>query len=401
MKILVLNSGSSSVKYKFLDLEGNSDKVLAEGGVEKIGLAGGFLKFKRADGSKETIDLGLTDHQGAIKAILNVLTDPKEGCIKSYEEIDAVGHRVVHGGEKFSESVIIDDAVKAKIRECYDIAPLHNPANMTGIDAITAIMPNVPQVGVFDTAFHQTMPAKAYMYALPYKYYTEDGVRRYGFHGTSHRYVSQRVCEFLGVDINKQRIITCHIGNGASMAAVVGGKCIDTSMGLTPVEGLMMGTRVGDVDPGTLTFLMSKHSLTAEQLQNIINKESGVLGVSGVSNDMREIEAAVAAGNERARLALDMYELRITKYIGAYAAEMGGADIIVFTGGVGENQMGLREDVCATLGFMGVEIDKEVNARTRGIEAVVSTASSAVKVCVIPTDEELMIARDTMELTRR
>lgn len=401
MKILVLNSGSSSVKYKFLDLEGNSDKVLAEGGVEKIGLAGGFLKFKRADGSKETIDLGLTDHQGAIKAILNVLTDPKEGCIKSYEEIDAVGHRVVHGGEKISESVIIDDAVKAKIRECYDIAPLHNPANMTGIDAITAIMPNVPQVGVFDTAFHQTMPAKAYMYALPYKYYTEDGVRRYGFHGTSHRYVSQRVCEFLGVDINKQRIITCHIGNGASMAAVVGGKCIDTSMGLTPVEGLMMGTRVGDVDPGTLTFLMSKHSLTAEQLQNIINKESGVLGVSGVSNDMREIEAAVAAGNERARLALDMYELRITKYIGAYAAEMGGADIIVFTGGVGENQMGLREDVCATLGFMGVEIDKEVNARTRGIEAVVSTASSAVKVCVIPTDEELMIARDTMELTRR
>lgn len=401
MKILVLNSGSSSVKYKFLDLEGNSDKVLAEGGVEKIGLAGGFLKFKRADGSKETIDLGLTDHQGAIKAILNVLTDPKEGCIKSYDEIDAVGHRVVHGGEKFSESVIIDDAVKAKIRECYDIAPLHNPANMTGIDAITAIMPNVPQVGVFDTAFHQTMPAKAYMYALPYKYYTEDGVRRYGFHGTSHRYVSQRVCEFLGVDINKQRIITCHIGNGASMAAVVGGKCIDTSMGLTPVEGLMMGTRVGDVDPGTLTFLMNKHSLTAEQLQNIINKESGVLGVSGVSNDMREIEAAVAAGNERARLALDMYELRITKYIGAYAAEMGGADIIVFTGGVGENQMGLREDVCATLGFMGVEIDKEVNARTRGIEAVVSTASSAVKVCVIPTDEELMIARDTMELTRR
>ena len=401
MKILVLNSGSSSVKYKFLDLEGNSDKVLAEGGVEKIGLAGGFLKFKRADGSKETIDLGLTDHQGAIKAILNVLTDPKEGCIKSYDEIDAVGHRVVHGGEKFSESVIIDDAVKAKIRECYDIAPLHNPANMTGIDAITAIMPNVPQVGVFDTAFHQTMPAKAYMYALPYKYYTDDGVRRYGFHGTSHRYVSQRVCEFLGVDINKQRIITCHIGNGASMAAVVGGKCIDTSMGLTPVEGLMMGTRVGDVDPGTLTFLMNKHNLTAEQLQNIINKESGVLGVSGVSNDMREIEAAVAAGNERARLALDMYELRITKYIGAYAAEMGGADIIVFTGGVGENQMGLREDVCATLGFMGVEIDKEVNARTRGIEAVVSTASSAVKVCVIPTDEELMIARDTMELTRR
>ena len=234
MKILVLNSGSSSVKYKFFDLEGNSDKVLAEGGAEKIGLPGGFLKFKRADGSKETIDLGQTDHLGAIKAILNVLTDPKEGCIKSYDEIDAVGHRLVHGGDKFSQSVIIDEAVKEKMRECYDIAPLHNPANMIGIEAITAIMPDVPQVGVFDTAFHQTMPPKAYMYALPYKYYTEDGVRRYGFHGTSHRYVSQRVCEFLGVDINKQRIITCHIGNGASMAAVVGGKCIDTSMGLTP-----------------------------------------------------------------------------------------------------------------------------------------------------------------------
>ena len=401
MKILVLNSGSSSVKYKFLDLEGNSDKVLAEGGVEKIGLAGGFLKFKRADGSKETIDLGLTDHKGAVKAILNVLTDPKEGCIKSYDEIDAVGHRVVHGGEKFSESVIIDDAVKEKIRECYDIAPLHNPANMTGIDAITAIMPDVPQVGVFDTAFHQTMPAKAYMYALPYKYYTEDGVRRYGFHGTSHRYVSQRVCEFLGVDITRQRIITCHIGNGASMAAVKYGKCIDTSMGLTPVEGLMMGTRVGDVDPGALTFIMNKHKLTAEQLQNIINKESGVLGISGVSSDMREIEAAIAAGDERARLALDMYELRITKYIVAYAAEMGGADIIVFTGGVGENQMGLRENVCSTLGFMGVEIDREVNARTRGVEAVISKTSAPVKVCVIPTDEELMIARDTMALVSR
>lgn len=401
MKILVLNSGSSSVKYKLIDLEGGNGTTMAEGGVEKIGLPGGFLKFKKADGSKETVDLGLTDHQGAVKAILSNLTDPTVGCIKSYDEIDAVGHRVVHGGEKFSKSVLIDDDVKAKIRECYDIAPLHNPANMTGIDAITALMPNVPQVGVFDTAFHQTMPAKAYMYALPYKYYEEDGVRRYGFHGTSHRYVSGRVCEFLGVDINKQRIITCHIGNGASMAAVVDGKCVDTSMGLTPVEGLMMGTRVGDVDPGALTFLMAKHNLTPEQLQNIINKESGVLGVSGVSNDMREIDAAIAEGNERARLALDMYELRITKYIGAYAAEMGGVDIIVFTGGVGENQAPLRADVCSTLGFMGVEIDKEVNARTRGTETVISSADSRVKVVVIPTDEELMIARDTEELVKK
>jgi len=398
MKILVLNSGSSSVKYKLIDLEGKSAKTMAEGGVEKIGLPGGFLKFKRPDGSKDTLDLGLIDHQQAVKAILNLLTDPKEGCIKGFNEIDAVGHRVVHGGEKFSESVLINDDVKQKIRECYDIAPLHNPANMTGIDAITALMPDVPQVGVFDTAFHQTMPAKAYMYALPYKYYQEDGVRRYGFHGTSHRYVSGRVCEFLGVKPEGQRIITCHIGNGASMAAIVDGKVVDTSMGLTPVEGLMMGTRVGDVDPGALTFLMLKHNLTAEQLQTIINKESGVLGVSGVSNDMREIEAAIAAGNERAKLALDMYELRITKYIGAYAAEMGGVDIIVFTGGVGENQASLRANVCSTLGFMGVEIDKDVNAVTRGTETVVSSAASKVKVVVIPTDEELMIARDTQSL---
>ncbi len=400
MKILVLNSGSSSVKYKLIDLDGSNDATLAEGGVEKIGLAGGFLKYKKADGSKAIDELGLIDHLQAIKAILAKLTDPTDGCIKSYDEIEAVGHRVVHGGEKFSESVLIDEAVKEKIRECYDIAPLHNPANMIGIDAITELMPNVPQVGVFDTAFHQTMPAKAFMYALPYKYYTEDGVRRYGFHGTSHRYVSGRVCEFLGVDPAKQRIITCHIGNGASMAAVDGGKCVDTSMGLTPVEGLMMGTRVGDVDPGALTFLMTKHGLNAEQMQTIINKESGVLGVSGVSSDMREIEAAVEAGNERARLALDMYMLRITKYIGAYAAEMGGVDIIVFTGGVGENQAKLRADVCSTLGFMGVEIDKEVNAVTRGTETVISSAASKVKVCVIPTDEELTIARDTRALVK-
>ncbi len=401
MKILVLNSGSSSVKYKLIDLNGDADTTLAEGGVEKIGLAGGFLKFKRADGSKEIVDLGLTDHNGAVKAILANLTDEKEGCINSYDEIEAVGHRLVHGGEKFSQSVIIDEDVKAKVRECYDIAPLHNPANMTGVEAITAIMPNVPQVGVFDTAFHQTMPAKAFMYALPYKYYKEDGVRRYGFHGTSHRYVSAEVCKFLGVDINNQRIITCHIGNGASMAAIVNGKCVDTSMGLTPVEGLMMGTRVGDVDPGALTYLMLKHNLTAEQVQTMINKESGLLGVSGVSNDMREIDEAIKNGNEQARLALDMYMLRITKYIGAYAAEMGGVDTIVFTGGVGENQTALRENVCATLGYMGVEIDKDVNAASRGIEAVISSAASRVKVCVIPTDEELMIARDTQELVSK
>lgn len=398
MKILVINSGSSSVKYKLIDTV--SEETMAEGGVEKIGLADGFLKYKRTDGSKAILELGMTDHQGAIKAILNMLTDPNEGCIKSYDEIDAVGHRVVHGAEKFTESVVITDEVKDMIRQCYDLAPLHNPANMTGIEAITALMPDVPQVGVFDTAFHQTMPAKAFMYALPYKYYKEDGVRRYGFHGTSHRYVSQRVCEFLGADISKQRIITCHVGNGGSITAVKYGKSIDTSMGLTPTEGLMMGTRVGDVDPGALTYLMLKHNLTAEQLQKIINKESGMAGVTEISSDMREIEAAVNAGDERAKLGLDMYELRITKYIGAYAAEMGGVDIIVFTGGVGENQTGLRASVCAPLGFMGVEIDPEAN-KVRGEEAVISTPSSRVKVCVIPTDEELMIARDTEALVSK
>ena len=399
MKILVLNSGSSSVKYKLIDTA--TEHTMAEGGVEKIGLPDGFLKFKRADGSKDIIELGKTDHEGSIRAILSLLTDAKEGCISSYDEIDAVGHRVVHGAEKFTQSVLITDEVKEMVRQCYDLAPLHNPANMTGIEAISAILPKVPQVGVFDTAFHQTMPAKAYMYALPYKYYKEDGVRRYGFHGTSHRYVAGRVCEFLGVDPAEQRIITCHVGNGGSITAVYHGKSIDTSMGLTPTEGLMMGTRVGDVDPGALTYLMGKHNMSVDDLQRVINKESGVAGVSEISSDMREIEAAVAAGNERAILALDMYEHRIIKYVGAYAAEMGGVDIIVFTGGVGENQTGVREDVCAPLAFMGVEIDKELNARTRGTETVISTAASRVKVCVIPTDEELMIARDTQEIVSR
>lgn len=393
MKILVLNCGSSSVKYKLIDTADNS--VLAEGGVEKIGLNDGFLKYKKNDGSKAVIELGLVDHNGAVQAILNLLTDPAEGCIKSYDEIDAVGHRVVHGAEKFSESVLINDEVKDMIKQCYDIAPLHNPANMTGIDAITTLMPGKPQVAVFDTAFHQTMPAKSFLYALPYKYYEEDGVRRYGFHGTSHRYVSQRVCEFLGVDSKDQKIITCHVGNGGSITAVDGGKSVDTSMGLTPTEGLMMGTRVGDVDPGALVYLMLKHNLSATDLQKIINKESGMAGVTGISSDMREIEAAVTAGDERAILGLAMYEQRILKYIGAYAAEMGGVDIIVFTGGVGENQTSLREAVCEPLKFMGVEIDKELNSGIRGKEAVVSTAASKVKVVVIPTDEELMIARDT------
>ena len=396
MKILVLNCGSSSVKYKLIDTD--TDSTLAEGGVEKIGLPDGFLKFTRPDGSKEITELGLTDHKGAVQAILNNLTDPTVGCIKNYSEIDAVGHRVVHGAEKFNSSMLITDEVIQQVKDCYDLAPLHNPANITGIEAISALMPDVPQVGVFDTAFHQTMPAKSFMYALPYRFYKEDGVRRYGFHGTSHRYVSQRAAEFLGLDITKLKMVTCHIGNGGSITAVLGGKSVDTSMGLTPTEGLMMGTRVGDVDPGALTYLMHKHGYTVDDLQRIINKESGMAGVSEISSDMREIENAVNEGNERAKLGLDMYEQRILKYIGAYAAEMGGLDVIVFTGGVGENQTGVRENVCAPLAFMGVEIDNELNARTRGTETEISTPASKVKVVVIPTDEELMIARDTQAI---
>lgn len=399
MKILVLNCGSSSVKYKLIDTE--NDTVMAEGGVEKIGLPDGFLKYKLSDGSKAIRELGLVDHKGAVKAVLDILTDPEVGCIRSYSEIGAVGHRVVHGGEKFSKSVLLTDEVLQQIKDCYDLAPLHNPANVTGIEAVEEILPGVKQVGVFDTAFHQTMPAKSFMYALPYKYYKEDGVRRYGFHGTSHRYVSQRVCEILGVDINKEKIITCHVGNGGSITAVLYGKSVDTSMGLTPVEGLMMGTRVGDVDPGALTYLMKKHNLSDDELQKIINKESGVLGVTELSSDMREIEAADKAGDPRAHLALEMYEQRITKYIGAYAAEMGGVDIIVFTGGVGENQTGLRGNVCRPLGFMGVELDEQLNMTTRGTETVISAPSSKVKVVVVPTDEEMMIARDTRDIVSK
>ena len=399
MKILVLNCGSSSVKYKLIDTD--TDVTMAEGGVEKIGLEDGFLKFKKPDGSKEIKQLGLIDHKAAVMAILENLTDPTVGCIKSFEEIDAVGHRVVHGGEKFASSVLITDEVIQQVKDCYDLAPLHNPANITGIEAITALLPDVPQVGVFDTAFHQTMPARSFMYAIPYEYYKNDGVRRYGFHGTSHRYVSQRAAEILGEPIEKLKMVTCHIGNGGSITAVAGGKSIDTSMGLTPTEGLMMGTRTGDIDPGAITYLMTKHGMSAADVQTLINKKSGVAGISGISNDMREIEAAVNAGDPRAKLALDMYELRILKYVGAYAAEMGGLDVIVFTGGVGENQTGVRENVCEPLKFMGVEIDKELNAVTRGTETIISTPSSRVKVLIVPTDEELTIARDTQDIVSK
>lgn len=392
MNILVLNCGSSSVKYKLIEIKAN--KVLAEGGIEKIGLPDAFIKFKFGN-EKIQQDLDINDHVGAIKSILDNLTSKEYGCIKDFKEIDAVGHRVVHGGEKFNKSVLINDEVIAKIKECYGIAPLHNPVNMAGIDAINEVLPEVPQVGVFDTAFHQTMPAKSYMYALPYKYYAEDGVRRYGFHGTSHRYVSQRVCEFLDVEPKGKKIITCHVGNGGSITAVKDGKSVDTSMGLTPTEGLMMGTRCGDVDPGALIFLMDKHNLSSKDMLNMVNKESGLAGVSGVSSDMREITTAAKQGNEKAILSLEMYEQRITKYVGAFAAEMGGVDIIVFTGGVGEHQSSTRANVCNPLRFMGVEIDDAANDANNGDEGIISTPNSAVKVVVIPTDEEYMIAKDT------
>ena len=392
MKILVLNCGSSSVKYKLIDSE--SKDVLAEGGVEKIGLEGSFLKYKRLDGSKGMLEVDMPEHHSAVTNILNLLTDEKEGVIKSFDEIDAVGHRVVHGMEKFNKSMLITPEVIEQVKECYCVAPLHNPANIIGIEAISSILPNVPQVGVFDTAFHQTMPAKAYMYALPYEAYSKYGVRRYGFHGTSHRYVSRRVCEFLNVPYEEQRIITCHVGNGGSITAIKGGVSIDTSMGLTPTEGLMMGTRCGDVDPGALVYLMQQEGLDADGISNLINKRSGVAGIMEGSSDMRNVEDGVNAGDERALLTLDMYEYRILKYIGAYAAALGGVDIIVFTGGVGENQLITRESICRQLEYLGVTFDAEAN-NCRGKEVVISGADSKVKVVVIPTDEELMIAQDT------
>lgn len=395
MKILVLNCGSSSVKYKLI--ESATEQVLAEGGVEKIGLEDSFLKYKLPDGTKETIITKMDNAKDAVRNILDLLAAPGKGVIKSFDEIEAVGHRVVHGMDKFSSSMLITPEVIEKVKECYTVAPLHNPANITGIEAVEAILPKVPQVAVFDTAFHQTMPAKAFMYALPYEAYEKYGVRRYGFHGTSHRYVSRRACEFLGLDYEKQRIITCHIGNGGSITAIADGKSVDTSMGLTPTEGLMMGTRVGDVDPGALIYLMKEENLDADGLMKLVNKQSGVLGVSGISSDMRDIENAIEKGDERARLALDMYEYRIIKYIGAYTAVLGGVDVIVFTGGVGENQTITRERVCKQLAFLGITFNAKAN-ETRGKEIEISGADSKVKVVVIPTDEEMVIARDTAEI---
>ena len=399
MNVLVLNCGSSSVKYKLFQMP--EGKVLAQGGVEKLGLSDSFLKLKLPSGEKVVLEKDMPEHTVAIDFILKTITGSEYGCIKSLSEIDAVGHRLVHGGDKFSESVVITDAVVESVKQCIDLAPLHNPSTLKGVAAVTELIPGVPQVGVFDTAFPQTMPQRAFMYALPSEYYEKYGVRRYGFHGTSHRFVSKRACEFLGLDYNKARIITAHIGNGASMCAIKEGKCIDTTMGLTPTEGLMMGTRVGDVDPGALVFIGEKEGLSMAQLSEVINKKSGVLGVSGVSSDMREIEEAISQGNERAKLALEMYDYRIKKYVGAFTAAMGGLDLLIFTGGVGENQTTTREYVCEDMQYMGIEIDRTLNAKIHGDEALLSTKESKVKVVVIPTDEELMIALDTVALTSK
>ena len=396
MKILVLNCGSSSIKYKLFDMV--SGDVMAQGGIEKIGLPDAFLKLTDKEGKKVILEKEIPGHQEGIEFILSVLTDATYGCIQDYKEIDAVGHRVVHGGEKFASSVLLTKEVLDKVVECTDLAPLHNPANLKGIEAMEALIPGIPQVGVFDTAFHQTMPAKAYMYGLPYNLYEKYGIRRYGFHGTSHRYVSKRACEILGVPYESQKIITAHVGNGGSITAVMNGKSVDTTMGLTPTEGLLMGTRCGDIDAGAIPFIMDKEGLDATGLSNLFNKKSGVAGLVGGSSDMRDLEAAVAEGNERAKMTLDVYNYRIKKYIGAYAAAMNGCDILVWTGGVGENQWTTRRAVCEDMEYMGMKIDIEKNDGMRGEEMVISTPDSKVTIIVVPTDEEYMIASDTMEI---
>lgn len=395
MKILVLNCGSTSIKYKLFDMD--EQKVLAQGGIEKIGLHDSFLKITLPNDEKVILEKFIPEHTVGVEFIFEQLTSAKYGCIKSLKEIDAVGHRVVHGGEKFSQAVRITPKVLEEIKSCSELAPLHNPANIKGINAISKILPDVPQVAVFDTSFHQTMPNYAYMYALPYTYYEKYGVRRYGFHGTSHSYVSKRACEFLGLNYNSTKIITAHIGGGGSIAAIKDGKSIDTSMGMTPVEGLMMGTRSGNVDLGVIMFLMEKEHLTAEDISTIVNKKSGIKGISGISSDMRDIEKAVAEGNQRAALALNMFNYRILKHIGAFATILNGVDVLVFTGGVGENQSETRRYVCEGLSYLGVEIDSKAN-KSRGQEIELSTKNSKVRVVVIPTNEEFMIASDTKEL---
>ena len=394
MNVLVINCGSSSLKFQLINSE--SEAVLAKGLCERIGIDG-RLTYQPAGGEKNVSEKAMPTHTEAIQFVIDALTDADTGVVKSLDEIGAVGHRVVHGGEKFAKSVVVTPEVKAAIAECNDLAPLHNPANLIGIEACESLMPGTPQVVVFDTAFHQTMPEKAYMYGLPYEYYEKYKVRRYGFHGTSHSFVSKRVAEIVGKPYNATKTIVCHLGNGASVSAVLNGESVDTSMGLTPLEGLVMGTRSGDIDPAIMEFIAKKENLDIAGIMNVLNKKSGVEGVSGVSSDFRDLEAAAKAGNKRAELAIDVFAYRVAKYVGAYTAAMNGVDNIVFTAGIGENCALVRTKVCSYLGYLGITIDEEANGH-RGEEIVISTPDSKVKVLVVPTNEELAIARETVAL---
>jgi acetate kinase len=397
MKVLVINCGSSSLKYQLIDM--SNENVLAKGIVERIGIEGSFLKHEKEGADKFVIETFMKTHKEAIAHVLEAVIDPVHGVVSNMNEITAVGHRVVHAGEKYSASVLITEDVMKALDDCTQLAPLHNPPNILGIRACQELMPNTPMVGVFDTAFHQTMPKEAYIYAIPYEYYEKYRIRRYGFHGTSHRFVSDRAASMLGKDIKETKLITCHLGNGASVAAVDAGKSIDTSMGFTPLEGLVMGTRSGDIDPAIVSFIKDKEGLTANEVTNILNKKSGVLGISGVSSDFRDIEDAAHKGNERAQLALDIFALKVKSYIGAYLAELNGADAIVFTAGVGENGIDLRAAICKGLEGLGIVMDYEKN-KVRGKEAILSADNSNVKIFLIPTNEELVIARDTVEIVK-
>ena len=395
MNVLVINCGSSSLKYQLINSE--SEAVLAKGLCERIGIDG-RLTYQKAGLDKEITEAAMPTHKEAIQMVLDALVNDKTGAIKALSEIDAVGHRIVHGGEKFASSVVITEEVIKAVEDCNDLAPLHNPANIIGIHACQALMPDVPMVGVFDTAFHQTMPAKAYLYGLPYEYYEKYKVRRYGFHGTSHDFVSKATAEYLGLDLNNSKIIVAHLGNGASVSAVLNGKCVDTSMGLTPLEGLVMGTRSGDIDPSIMEFIAKKENLDIDGVMNVLNKKSGVAGMSGVSSDFRDLTAARAEGNEKAANAIDVFCYRVAKYIGSYAAAMNGVDAIAFTAGIGENVTHVRENIMSYLGYLGIEINKEANEAARGEEGIISTADSKVKVIVMPTNEELAICRETVRL---
>ena len=397
MKILVINCGSSSLKYQILDM--TNDTLLCKGLVEKIGIDGSVITHEKVGMDKFRLETPMANHEDAIAQVLAAIQDPEHGVVKDMSEIGAVGHRVVHGGEKYADSVLITEAVMKDVEECCEIAPLHNPPNIAGINACKALMPDTPMVAVFDTAFHQTMPPESSLYAIPYEYYTKYHIRRYGFHGTSHKYVSRRAAEMLNVDLEDLKIITCHLGNGASVSAIKHGKCIDTSMGFTPLEGLVMGTRSGDIDPALVTYIRQKENLPSGKANEILNKKSGVLGISGVSSDFRDIEAAVAEGNERAALALKVFAHKVRFYIGAYIAEMNGCDAIVFTAGVGENDITMRELICHDLGNLGIKIDPLKN-KIRGKETIISADDARVKCLLIPTNEELMIAKDTFEIVK-